>query len=294
MPRRESRPSSNGPRAGRSHAVASPRLLAAIESMGVRATAAFWGIIPPELVKRVRPHVEPVGDGLLTLSGSSDALRMNRVIGFGHLSQAREETIDRIIERFRSARLGRFSIVLAPGPQAAEITTWLERRGFPRHGGGALLVRDARRPVPRFGLRPGLRVARAARKDAAAVVAIHERCFWSPASRRSWSLAGVTMLGVEQYLAWAGRVPVATGALRIDGGLAWLGGGATLTSWRRHGAHTALIATRLRRAARAGCRWVWVETAEPEPGRPAGSNRNLIRMGFEPACVKPIYVWSGP
>jgi hypothetical protein len=262
--------------------------------MGVRATVAFWGIIPPELVKRVRPHVEPIGDGLLTLSGSSDALRMNRVIGLGHLGQAREHMIDRIIDRFRSARLGRFSLVLSPGPQAADIVAWLTRRGFQRRGGSALLVRDARQPVPRPRSSPAFRVARAARKDAPAVVAIHEQCFATPASRRSWSLAGVTMPGVEQYLVRAGRVPVATGALRIDGELAWLGGGSTLTAWRRHGAHATLIAARLRRAARRGCRWVWVETLEPEPGRPAVSNRNLIRMGFETACTKPVYVWSGP
>jgi hypothetical protein len=286
MPRRETRPSPERSRPG-------ARLLAAIEAMGVRSTRAFWALVPPELVKRVRPQVEPVGDGLLTLSGSSDALRMNRVIGLGHLGRAREEMIDGIIERFRAARLGRFSVVLSPGPQVAEITEWLTRRGLERHGGYALLVRDARRPVPSFRPRLGLKVARAGRKDAEAVVSIHEQAFFSPASRRSWALAGATMPGIEQYLVWSGRVPVAAGSLRIDGRLAWLGGGATLTSWRRHGAHAALIAARLRRAARAGCRWVWVETADPEPGRPAGSNRNLIRMGFEPAFVKPIFVWSG-
>lgn len=261
--------------------------------MGVRSTRDFWALVPPGLVRHVRPQVVPVGDGLLTLSGSSDALRMNRVIGLGHMGRAHEEMIDQIIERFRAARLGRFSVVLSPGPQVAEITGWLTRRGLRRHGGYALLVRDARRPVPTLRLRLGLKVARAGRKDSGAVVAIHEQAFWSPASRRSWALAGATMPGIEQYLVWAGRVPVAAGSLRIDGPLAWLGGGATLTPWRRHGAHAALIAARLRRAARAGCRWVWVETAEPEPGRPAGSNRNLIRMGFEPAFVKPIYVWSG-
>jgi len=264
-------------------------LLAAIEAMGIRATEAFWAVIPPEVARRVRPHVERIGDGLLTLCANSDALRLNRVIGLGHRARASEELVDRIVERFRSHRLKRFSVMLSPGPQSAEIAQWLGERGFLRHAGYALLVRGTRRPVP--VTRTDLRVAKAARRDAGTIVAIHEQCFGGTPSRKPWALAGAFLPGLEQYLARAGRVPVAVGTLRIEGELAWLGGGATLTPWRRHGAHAALIAARLRRAARARCRWVWVETSEPLPGRPAGSNRNLVRLGFEPACIKSAFVW---
>lgn len=86
--------------------------------------------------------------------------------------------------------------------------------------------------------------------------------------------------------------PVAVGALRIEGDLAWFGGTATLPRWRHRGAHTAVIGARLRRAARAGCRWVWVETAAPARGRPDGSRRNLLRMGFEQVCLRPTFVWN--
>lgn len=132
---------------------------------------------------------------------------------------------------------------------------------------------------------------RAKREHAEAILAIHERCFALPASRRSWSRAALASSHHEQYLALVGATPVAVGALQVDRELAWIGGGATLTRWRRHGAHAALIAARLRPAALRGCRWVWVETAAPAPGRPAGSRRNLLRMGFEEVCVKPIFVW---
>jgi hypothetical protein len=264
-------------------------LLAGIEAMGMHSTQAFWAAMPPEVAKRVRPHVERVGDGLVTLCANSDALRLNRVVGLGHRGEASEAVIDTIIARYRRHRLRRFSVMLSPGPQSAEIAAWLAERGFARHAGYALLVRDARRPTATP--RTDLRVARATRRDAEAIVAIHEQCFAGPPSRRPWALAGTFLPGLEQYLAWAGRVPVGAGTLRIEGELAWLGGGATLTPWRRHGAHAALIAVRLRRAARAGCRWIWVETAEPEPGRPAVSHRNLVRMGFEPACVKSAFVW---
>jgi GNAT superfamily N-acetyltransferase len=78
--------------------------------------------------------------------------------------------------------------------------------------------------------------------------------------------------------------------LRVEDGLAWLGGGAVRTPWRRRGIHQALILARLRRAARQGCRWAWVETAEPHTGRPDGSRRNLLRLGFEEIGTEPSYV----
>ena len=257
--------------------------------MNIRGTEEHWKLIPPDLAKRLRPHVVRVGDGLLTVAERSDALRMNRVIGLGHRGRAKEAMVDEIINFYRASKLRRFSFMLGPGPQAKQITTWLLARGFKRHGGHSMLARDGRRPVPRVA--SNVRVVRGKREHDPFVVAIHERCFGIPASRRSWSLASAGAPGYEQYLAFAGATPVAVGSLRIDGDLAWLGGAATLACWRRHGAHGALIAARLRSAARRGCRWAWVETVAPVPGRPAGSRRNLLRLGFEEVCIKPIFVW---
>jgi GNAT superfamily N-acetyltransferase len=180
--------------------------------------------------------------------------------------------------------------MVSPGPQAGRIFAWLLARGFKRHGGHSMLLRPCGRPVAAERL--DVRVLRAGREHMAAVIAINERCFAIPASRRGWTRAAMRAPGLEQYVALVGRTPVASAALRIDGDLAWLGMGATLTRWRRHGAHAALIAARLRRAARKGCRWVSVETTIPEPGRPAGSRRNLLRAGFEEAGEKPVFVWQ--
>ena len=265
-------------------------VLRRIEAMAIRSTERFWTRIPPPVAKRLRPRVARVGDAFLTLAAGSDALRMNRVIGFGHQGLAREPMIDEIIAFYRAARLRRFSVMLSGGIGTDRISTWLLARGFQRRGGHSLLVRDARESVP--GVRSAVRVARAKRADADTIISIHQRCFALPDSRREWSRMVLEDSGLEQYLAWAGATPVAVGALRIDSDLAWLGGGATLTRWRRHGAHGALIAARLRRAARRGCRWAWVETAMPAPGRPDGSRRNLLRAGFVETWHKPVFVWS--
>lgn len=266
-------------------------ILRRIETMGIHGTERHWAHIPAELAKRARPQIARVGDGLATLMPASDSLRMNRVIGLGHRGEASEATIDGIIERYRSARVKRFSVLLGPGPQAAHIERWLLRRRFTRHGGYALLVRDCRQPVPRAVT--DLRVGRAARSHREAIVRILGESFSMPASRRAWSLATVADPAYQYFLAFAGTMPAAVAAVRVEDDLAWLGGAATRTRWRHRGAHGALIAARLRRAARSGCRWAWSETAEPAPGRPGGSRRNLLRFGFEQACVKPIYLWNG-
>ena len=273
----------------------SPRALDAIlrrtEAMNIHGTEAHWALIPEELAKRARPRVAHVGDGLLTILATSDSLRMNRVIGLGHRGQAKEAMIDEIIESYRAAKRARFSILMSPGPQSRAITHWLSKRGFERHGGHTLLLRDCRVRVT--SSRSDVRIARATRQHAPVIVSILEKSFGMADSRRSWALAAATpSSGSEHYLAFVDRIPVAVGASRIEGDLAWLGGGATLTRWRRHGAHGALIAARLRHAARLGCRWAWVETATPARGRPDVSRRNLVRHGFEEVCVKPIFVWS--
>src|SRR5206468_296930 len=84
--------------------------------------------------------------GLSTLLRTSDALRVNRVIGLGHAGGAKAPMIDDLIARYRTAGLKRFSVQLGPGPQLEQIAGWLKARGFARHGGTLLLLRDRRRP----------------------------------------------------------------------------------------------------------------------------------------------------
>lgn len=266
-------------------------ILRRIESMGVSGTERHWALIPPRLARRVRPRVVRVGDGILTLMEKSDSLRMNRVTGIGHRGAAKEAMIDAIIDHYRAANLDRFCWLMSPGPQVEEIARWLLKRGFEPHAGGhMLLLRDCRTPAPR--VRSTVRIARARPKDAGTIVRIYGESFRMPSSRKSWSMAAVSAAGYEHYLAMIAAAAAAVGALRTEDGLAWLGGGATRPRWRRRGAHASLIAARLRRAARLECSWAWAETSPPNPGRPQGSYRNLIRSGFEVACMKPAFVWK--
>ena len=99
--------------------------------------------------------------------------------------------------------------------------------------------------------------------------------------------------GWHCFVAHDGQQPAASGALYVHGDLAWLGIAATVPTFRGRGAQTALLATRIRRAAELGCTLLVTETGEQVADRPSGSFRNILRAGFESQYLRPNYVPAG-
>jgi hypothetical protein len=71
-------------------------------------------------------------------------------------------------------------------------------------------------------------------------------------------------------------------------------GGATVERARRRSAHGALIATRARAAAAAGCRWLMVETEPRADEGDFASARNLTRLGLVPAYRRQVWTVTIP
>lgn len=78
----------------------------------------------------------------------------------------------------------------------------------------------------------------------------------------------------------AGEV-VSCGGISVRNGVANFFGDATLRAWRGRGAHSTLVAQRLRMANEAGCELAFAGTA---PG--GTSERNYQRLGFQVAFTK--------
>ncbi|KAF0847885.1 hypothetical protein FNL39_10225 [Nocardia caishijiensis] len=89
----------------------------------------------------------------------------------------------------------------------------------------------------------------------------------------------------RRYLAYRDGVAAGGASVRIDGGIAALAGAATLLAHRRRGVQTALLATRLADAARAGCELATVTTA---PG--SKSQQNAQSQGFSLLYTRAILV----
>lgn len=82
--------------------------------------------------------------------------------------------------------------------------------------------------------------------------------------------------GSRHFLAHIDGQPAGCGSVQFDGTVAWLGGAATIPSFRRRGVQSALIHHRLALAIDAGCELV-VASALPS----GMSARNLEAHGFE-------------
>jgi hypothetical protein len=90
---------------------------------------------------------------------------------------------------------------------------------------------------------------------------------------------------IRRYLACLRGVPVATATLSLSRDAGWLSAGAVLEHARRQGAQSALIAQRLRDMSAAD-RAVAATLVSPD----SGSERNLRRAGFTPACDRELWL----
>lgn len=81
--------------------------------------------------------------------------------------------------------------------------------------------------------------------------------------------------GMECYLASVDRKVAGGATLSLRGKIAGLFGASTLPDFRKRGVQTALLRTRLRRAAEEGCE---VAMSLAQPG--GHSQRNISRLGF--------------
>ena len=87
--------------------------------------------------------------------------------------------------------------------------------------------------------------------------------------------------GFELYLALLGDEPIGGATLALQGAVAVINGSGVRPAFRRHGAQSALLRTRLARAREAGRTIGYSATL---PG--TSSRRNMERAGFHVAYPK--------
>ena len=259
------------------------------ESIELRVNEAFWGLLPVKLAAKRGLEWFRSGGAFVTVAPNSISLQRNRVLALGLEELATEETLDQILDLFRGFRVKRFCMHPSPFPHANKIKRWLLRRGLTLHHRYSKLVRDTSAPQ---AANTDLQVRRAGRRDAEAFARVFSKIFAWQADHRGWIQAAVGAPGFSYHLAFDGDKPVATGGLYVHGDSGWMGWAGTLPAHRRRGAHGALIAARVKRAAQLGAKWVVCETMAPTPGRPGGSHRGLVKQGFKQAYLRPIWVWE--
>lgn len=257
------------------------------EAAELAALLSFHESLPPAIRAAAAVGHRMVGAGLL-VHASPDVLAYNRVLGLGVSEPARETDVDETILEFQKSGARRFMIQAAPGAEPAAFTGWLGARGFYHHNHWVRLVRDLRDPVPEA--RTDLRLAKLGLEHAEAFGRLQAEAYGHPPELAMLNSGLIGTPGWECFGAFDGGELVATSAVRPQGAVAWFGFAATDARYRRRGAQSALIATRLAAALAAGCRWACVETAADTPEKPNPSTHNLRRLGFRDAYERPNWV----
>lgn len=221
------------------------------------------------------------------IASKLDILAMNRVIGLGLDEQCSEDKIEYIISRYKNAGVPRFFVQLHPQAQPGSLPETLEKHGFSHYNNWVKLYRDIELPLPEPA---DLEIKETGSGEGDTFAGIVASSFEWPDNIRPMIASSVGKRGWHFYMAYDNGIPIATGADFIDGDYCWIDFAATLAEHRGKGAQTALTVRRIEDAKKQGCKWLVVETAEQTAQHEAPSYRNMIRLGFKVAYIRPNYI----
>ncbi len=268
--------------------------------MALDPDLAYWSELAEaramgDLYQAAAERSDPAGTTVATPGGgvafaltAVDIGFFNRVIGIGVARPAVETDVEEASAFFDRADRHQSVAQLAGHAVPSDVVGWFEARGFARsrtwvkmwHRLDTLPVATTDLRIERVGPEWADEFARIGVIDAYGFPDVVAGVASSSVGRQGWT----------HYLGFDGDLPVASAAMRIEDGVAWLGFGATQETHRGHGCQSAMFALRLRDARDAGCRFAITETGEETPEDPNPSYRNMVRSGFELAYPRHNWV----
>ena len=249
------------------------------------ATVDMAGYVDAGRVSGIYPEatILRVGGGVAACISPDNVV--NGSVGLGMTGPVAVEEIDRLIEFFETR--GAVPIVEVCPLADPTLTDALARRGFRVSAFEAELYQ----PLPALKQkRPsGVRLRMAKTKaDRATWAELAARGFSSDRPTEADRLVSMTVssrLDALHFIGYLDGEPAGTGMLYIADGLARLGGDATLPVMRGRGVQSAILAARLRMAARAGCDLAVIGAS---PG--STSQHNQERAGFRVAYTRVTFI----
>jgi len=262
---------------------------AEVEHIEAEAWAQLHLALPRALRDQLGCEVKRYGAALSVRTPGADTPSGNRTIGLGLGSELTEHLLSEILAWYAEAAVKRWLLDWTPDarPRAAE--TWFAHRG-------------GRAMTPTLKLWRTLE-GRAVDLSSSAVVEIgtadapvfQEIVAESLGVPRVIAPVVGSTVGHEHwhfYLALDGARPMAGAAMFVRGEGAWLGLSATIPSDRNRGAQTALLARRLRDAAKLGCAWASADTQPDTAALPNPSYRNMLRAGMNVLYSRSKYLFE--
>jgi len=263
--------------------------VAALERAEIEASVDLCRSAAPEIVEQTGIAVRELDDGIVLAATRLDVLALNRAVGVGLGGRPSDAALKQMVEAFESVGSPRFFVQVPPTAGTSDLGPRLEELGI-RHFNNWMRLRRDLEDLPEA--RPSSVVVRQIGPEAADTFSgIVAAAFGYPPTIAPLTGCVIGRAGWRHYMAFEDEEPIGTAAMLIEGEAAWFGFAATAAEHRGRGAQTALVVRRLQDAAREGCKWVSVETAEQTPEREAPSFRNLSRLGFSVAYTRPNYLW---
>jgi hypothetical protein len=254
----------------------------------IEARANYYMSAPADFLSKYGVKAIRVGSFWVMMIAGLNLEFFNRIVGLGVREEVTPMMLDDAIAIMQKTGNKNYLVQICPYAQPASIHEWLLARGFIRGRNQAKFWRDNAAPqVCPCDLCIELIGAESATAYADIIITV----FNMSAELHPLMKGPVGKPGWRHYLAYAGKQPVAAGALFIKNDIGWLGFGSTIESQRRHGAQGALIAQRLQDGIALGCRWFVSETAAASPDKPSQSYQNMLHGGFDLAYLRPEYVF---
>ena len=242
---------------------------------------------PPAVRRQYGIDVRDIAGGT-ALVASRGPIGMNRVIALGFDHGLDGPLINALADTYRRADVPRF--LLQWSPAAINLTGQeLVDQGFSLPSRMAKLFR---RPDASASASTDLTLVEIDRDVAELYGQVVAAGHGDPPDLAAAHAATVGVPRWHHYLAYDGSTAVAGATLFCSQGVAWCGFSATLASARNRGAHTALLARRVRDAAMLGSDLIVCETVEETDARPNPAYRNMRRAGFELAYLRPNLVFT--
>jgi GNAT superfamily N-acetyltransferase len=238
--------------------------------------------VTPQLFKdSVAFDCIPLADGCAISLPSAPAIGLNRIFALMDTGE-----LDVAVDWMKT-KSGNRHIQIPEAAASGELRQWIADQGLVEHGAWVKLTQPAL-SAP-LSIEGAVQARRAGIVDASLFGRLMCAGFGFPPELEPLWSSLVGKNGWACFIAELEGTPIGTGAIFVEDGCAWLGGGAVLEQYRNRGGQKALINARLNEGLAQGVSLFAVETGQPQEGQPNISFANLIKAGFELSYIRRNY-----
>lgn len=244
-----------------------------------------------ELKKNLEIHTRIINGAYCYALSNADILAFNRVICIGIEGiEVTKKQLDEIKDFYKSAGSKRFFIQVSPVKKQDQIIEFLKTNGFKYHNNWAKFVMKIDEAPGTTETEVELAIVQP--EELSKFDNILTTVFEFENKVAHLFSQTYRQPGWNHYFAKVKGESIAAASIFINGKFASLAIAGTLPEFRGLGAQKLLISKRINDAIEAGCNYIVVETAEDTADNPSASFRNMKKLGFELAYLRPNFIYN--